>query len=277
VLTGSGGAPFDAYEVLSSTDIMAPRASWLPVATNFFGADGSLSCTLPFSSSEPKRFYNAMFNAVPTAVGYMIAPTPTAPIIDGTVDTIWSSANVAAPTNVCSIVNNSYTNASQCSGTFQALYDATNLYVLVQVADDATDHTTDSTTYLHLNDAVEIYVDANNTKQTSYQPNDFHFTFSLVGLDAVLMMSEANKQTNGVVAAWTQTGTNADYVLEVTFPWSLLGQSQVKPGALLGFEVQIDHAYVGGARDFDLMWNCTNDTAYKDPSQFGTARLAPAP
>jgi glucuronoarabinoxylan endo-1,4-beta-xylanase len=175
---------------------------------------------------------------------------------------------------VCSQVPaGSYTNASQLSGSFKMLYDADNLYVLVQVADDRTDHSNDSTTSLFMNDAVEIYVDAGNTKATTYQYNDFHYTFSLVH-GTTPMMSETHNNTNGVLMGWVETGTNANYVMEVAIPWSLVGQWTLTPGTLLGFDVQIDHAYKGGVnRDFDLFWHGTNDTDYQNPTQFGVAIL----
>jgi autotransporter-associated beta strand protein len=207
----------------------------------------------------------------------VIAQALTPPVIDGTVDAIWSTANASPVTKVESQVPNGiYTNASQCSGTFRTLYDADYLYVLAQVTDDHTDHSTDSSSQLFMNDAVEIYVDADNTKTTTYQFNDFHFTFSLVHGNT-LMMSEAHNNTNGIIAGWVETGINANYVMEVAIPWSLVGQSTVAPGAILGFDVQIDHAYHGGTRDFDLFWHGTNDTDYANPQQFGVAILKGGP
>jgi hypothetical protein len=157
------------------------------------------------------------------------------------------------------------------------LYDAANLYVLLQVTDDYTDHSTDSTNFIFYNDAVEVYLDANNTKTTNYVTGDFHFTISLVGTNAVLMWTEANNHTNGVVVAWHQTGINANYVAEMKIPWSLVGHTNIAPDSLMGFDAQIDHAHQGGTRDGDLFWHGTTDTDYRDPTQFGTARLAPAP
>jgi hypothetical protein len=86
-------------------------------------------------------------------------------------------------------------------------------------------------------------------------------------------MSEAHNQTNGLLVGWVETGINANYIMEVAIPWSLVGQGSVTPGALLGFDVQIDHAYRGGTRDFDLFWHGTNDTDYANPTQFGIAIL----
>jgi hypothetical protein len=221
---------------------------------------------------DPTQFGTAKLENVPADVA--VVQTQTAPAIDGTVDAIWSAAYASAVTNVSSGI---ITNASECSGTFQLLYDTNNLYVLFQVTDDYTDHSTDSTTRIYFNDAIEFYVDANNTKTTNYQTGDLHFTVSLVGTNAVLMWTEANNHTNGVVVAWRQTGINANYVAEIKIPWSVVGQTNVAPDALLGFDAQIDHSHQGGTRDGELQWHDNADQDYHDPSKFGTARLAPAP
>ena len=42
---GTGGIPDAQYRILTSTDVTLPLASWTPVATNTFAADGSYSYT----------------------------------------------------------------------------------------------------------------------------------------------------------------------------------------------------------------------------------------
>jgi hypothetical protein len=273
MLHGAGGWPGSSYTILSSTNVALPLANWTPLLTNYFGNDGSFSNTIPMVPYELRRFYCLRANPVITApYDYAIAQTATAPAIDGTVDALWSTANVAPITNVSAGV---ITNATECSGSFQLLYDATNLYVLFQITDDYTDHSTDSTKYIYYNDAIEVYVDANNTKTTNYVTGDFHWTLSLVGTSAALMLTEANNHTNGVVAGWHQTGVNANYVAEMKIPWSLVGQTNLSPFALLGFDAQIDHAHQGGTRDGELQWHDNADQDYHNPSKFGTARLSP--
>jgi hypothetical protein len=60
-------------------------------------------------------------------------------------------------------------------------------------------------------------------------------------------------------------------------PWSLVGQTNIAPDSLLGFDAQIDHAHKGGTRDGELQWHDNADQDFHDPSKFGTARLAPGP
>ncbi|MGN6554879.1 MAG: beta strand repeat-containing protein [Verrucomicrobiota bacterium] len=55
-LSGTNGPANQPYVVWTSTDVALPRASWTPVATNYFDASGNFSYTNSVSS-EPQRFY----------------------------------------------------------------------------------------------------------------------------------------------------------------------------------------------------------------------------
>jgi hypothetical protein len=45
ILSGTNGPAGQAYRILSSTNVALPLASWTPVVTNVFAADGSYSYT----------------------------------------------------------------------------------------------------------------------------------------------------------------------------------------------------------------------------------------
>jgi hypothetical protein len=57
VLSGTGGTEGDSYRVVSSPDVAAPLANWLPVATNDFGPGGSFSFTTNIVGGAPKAFF----------------------------------------------------------------------------------------------------------------------------------------------------------------------------------------------------------------------------
>jgi len=57
VLSGANGAAGGSYYVLTSTDAAAPLASWTPIATNTFDANGTFSFTNAINPMVPKRFY----------------------------------------------------------------------------------------------------------------------------------------------------------------------------------------------------------------------------
>jgi len=55
--SGSNGAPFVTYRILSSTNVANPTASWLPVWTNSFDASGNFNVSLPANPAMLDRFY----------------------------------------------------------------------------------------------------------------------------------------------------------------------------------------------------------------------------
>src|SRR5262249_14602300 len=93
--------------------------------------------------------------AKPMAANAQIPNTSTAPTIDGTVDSVWSTATSYTMGNVTGTIPTGATN----SGSWQALWDATNLYLLVTMQDS---------TVLASNDSVEVYIEGNNAKGASF-------------------------------------------------------------------------------------------------------------
>ncbi len=102
--------------------------------------------------------------------------TNTAPTIDGLADSSW---NAAPSRTINNIVVGAVTDANDLSGSFRTLWDADNLYVLVQVKDEAQQNDSGSQTWN--DDSVEIYIDANNDKPTTYSSNDYQYRFTWTG------------------------------------------------------------------------------------------------
>jgi hypothetical protein len=57
IVSGTNGVANGSYVVLASTNVAAPLANWLPVATNAFSASGTFSFTNAIDSVVPQRFY----------------------------------------------------------------------------------------------------------------------------------------------------------------------------------------------------------------------------
>jgi len=57
VLNGTGGVPFAEYRVLTATNLTQPLASWKPVLTNTFAADGSYGNTNSSPATNKASFY----------------------------------------------------------------------------------------------------------------------------------------------------------------------------------------------------------------------------
>ncbi|UCD53568.1 MAG: tetratricopeptide repeat protein [Phycisphaerales bacterium] len=191
-----------------------------------------------------------------------IAPAKTAPTIDGKADDPWAAAHTYD-------LRNSYYDApaseADCSASFRALYDEDNLYVLVDVTDD--DLQNDSEEFW-LDDAVEIFIDADNSKRGSYDDNDFQYHFGWDASSPALGESQHGNMA-GVEAAFART--DAGYRAEIRLPWSTLGTKPMA-GTPIGLDVQVNDDDGGGERDSKVAWHAPQDDAYLHPRVFGTAQ-----
>ena len=196
---------------------------------------------------------------------YKIYKVSTPIVIDGTIESAWTNASVlpAAATNLISGV---VTNSTDLSGNFKALWDDTYLYVLADVTDDVLKN--ESTT-VYDDDGVEVYVDINNDKATTYGANDVQYTFDWNDGTTVNALPAGRSTTGITYVSVTRTG---GYIVEARIPWSTL-QGSPAIGQLVGMDFMINDDDDGSTRDGKLAWNATTDDAWENPSLFGTAIL----
>ncbi|MCD6415245.1 MAG: tandem-95 repeat protein, partial [Planctomycetes bacterium] len=210
---------------------------------------------------------------VTITVNYLGTPpinyTDTAPIIDGTVDAVWSAATTRG---VHKIVSGTVDGDSDLSGTWCALWDNTNIYYLMEVTDDAL---VNDSTNGYLDDSVEVYFDADNSKGTSYDGvNDYQLILSWNSTTIELGGYSATDITGmSFATADTANGYNCEFVM----PWSTLG---VTPSAdyIVGMDVHFNDDDNGGdTREGKKSWYSTNDDLWENPSLFGIGQLTGAP
>ena len=175
------------------------------------------------------------------------------PVIDGIVDDVWSET--------AGIPINRYQTAWQgATGTARALWDDSNLYVLIQVSDAQLDKTSAN---VWEQDSVEIFLDQNNAKTSFHQDDD--------GQHRINYDNEAsfNPPTiaSGFESATQVSGTN--YTVEVKIPLTAVAPSN---DTKLGFDVQINDAK-DGARQSVAAWNDTTGNGYMDTSVYGVLTL----
>lgn len=186
------------------------------------------------------------------------------PTIDGSVDSVWNDANEYSIDNVGV---GSRSGTDDVSGSWRALWDETSLYVLIAVTDDSS--TSDSTDWW-ADDAVELYLDGDNSKGTSYDGvNDFQLGFRY-GESTVSTGGNSVNDTTEIQHAWSSTSSG--YRLEISIPWNTIGVS-ASAGHVFGFDVAIDDDDDGASRDTQLLWHDESGTAWSNPSVFGTAEL----
>lgn len=191
------------------------------------------------------------------------------PVIDGTIDALWTSATELSLQNVNI---GAVDNAADLSGHWKSVWDDNNLYFLVDVTDDTL--VNDSGLATH-DDLVEIYIDADNSKGSSYDgTNDFEYGFRYNDPGTVYIGANSVNDSTGVTFNLTAGGSG--YILEVSVPWSTLGVTPVD-AANIGIDVHVTDDDDGGNRDGKLAWNDDTDQAFQDPSTFGAASLNALP
>lgn len=176
------------------------------------------------------------------------------PQVDGTIDSVWSQA--------AELPINRYQTAWQgASGTAKVLWDNQNLYVLFQVKDAQLDKTSANA---YEQDSVEIFLDQNNEKTSSYQADDGQYRVNYANETSF----NPDSISKGFQSATKVNGTN--YTVEVKIP---LKDITPASNTKLGFDVQINDAK-SGARQSVAAWNDTTGQGYQDTSVYGVLTLA---
>jgi sugar lactone lactonase YvrE len=195
-----------------------------------------------------------------------IPETATPPTIDGTIDSIWSTA-AARPTS--NVILGSVSNDADLSSQWQAMWDANNLYILVDVNDDA--HYNDSAYDTPWeDDAVELYIDADSSMGSAYDSHDYELVFRWNDPDIHTGMYSAKNITGMTFAIVNRTG---GHIFEAKLPWASMG---VAPGtgSQFGLDVHLCDDDDGGSREAKEAWQATNDNSWQWPYMFATVQLA---
>ena len=196
---------------------------------------------------------------------YKIYKTSIAPLIDGTEDGQWQDAEVKTIAAEKTIVP-TVSSAADLSGTIKFLWDNTNIYFYAVITDDTKINDSENT---YEDDAIEIYIDINNDKATTYGANDVQYSFGWDDGTIVGSLPAGRAVTDIVYSAVS----NSDgYIVEGSIPWNTL-QGTPEADQLLGLDFMINDDDDGTGRDGKLSWNAAEDQAWQNPSLFGTAKL----
>ena len=230
----------------------------LPPASELFGP--IMSLTQMIHEAREQMWAQKREARIPANIRKASKPVA----VDGKAEALWSEAREYKIGNV---IYESPSNDDDFSASYKALWDEKNLYVLVNVTDENLNN--DSSDFW-LDDCVEVFVDADNSKSGSYGSNDFQFHFDWAEANPSMGESHHN-QTQGVEFAIGRA--DAGYRVEIKFPWDTLG---VEPsaGKKIGLDVHVNDDDDGGERDTKLTWRGKEDNAWQNPGILGTAELA---
>ncbi|MGC4174157.1 endo-1,4-beta-xylanase [Demequina sp.] len=178
-----------------------------------------------------------------------------APAIDGTLDPVWSTSS-----SVQTLKQVSGTDGA--IGTFHLLWKGQTLYVYAEVADPTVD-TTGSDPWIQ--DSIEMYLDAGNSKNGSYRYDD---TQIRINADGAISFGTGDEtfQANRVQSSAKRV--DGGYVVEAAI--SLLEYGGL--GSIQGLDVQVNDA-TGGARTAIRNWADPTGTGYQTSARWGVASL----
>jgi hypothetical protein len=192
------------------------------------------------------------------------------------IDSIWSTPGIETY-NITKIYPNdsssSYIANPNTTGVAKALFDASGLYLYVEVTDPAVDTTGTSA---HTKDSVELFINegVNASGDLIKTPVSYVSKGGQYRVDADGVISgdpgdAASAMNPSKVSAWT---TSTGYIVIFQAPWRFLEQYPVAQGKKIGFEIQINACSSGG-RDGVMVWNNIAHTNYQNVSDYGEAAL----
>lgn len=199
-------------------------------------------------------------------------------MIDGKAEELWSAAQQYKLGNV---IYSPLSSVDDCSADYRAMWDANNLYVLIDVTDDTLVNDTSPDQPVTLptgsrvvpwwfDDCVEVYIDADNSKSKQYDDDDAQYHFDWDKTNPTMGTHNQHGRMDNIEFAILTT--DKGYRTEIKFPWSTLG---VKPsdGMKIGLDIHVNDDDNGGERDTKLTWWGKEDNAWENPQAFGTAQL----
>ncbi|MCK2220065.1 endo-1,4-beta-xylanase [Actinomadura sp. ATCC 31491] len=180
-----------------------------------------------------------------------------APVLDGVAEPAWRAApEIRTGTWI--------QGSSGATAAVRALWSGSTLYVLAQVADPVL---SEEPANAWEQDSVEIFVDPGNGKTKGYTDDDGQYRVSFSGrLTVGGTFDAAGVKDNLKAVAKVVPG---GYVVEAAIE---LPTATLRPGALLGFDVQVNDA-TGAARTAAATWNDATGRGYLDTSHWGVLRL----
>jgi chitodextrinase len=203
---------------------------------------------------------SASYPVTTAAFDATIPHTWIAPVIDGTKEASWTGTTYSIDNLTAGAVSGS----SDLSGNWTASWDDANLYLFVNITDDAI--RVDGPNWYD-DDRIEIFIDAEGNRGGTYGTKDYQY-FIRPG-ETTISETKLNAITNVQLANITVTG---GYRLELKIPFSTLGITPVSLNKL-GIDVQLGDDDDGGSADGKLAWYSLDDNSWASPSLFGVASL----
>jgi hypothetical protein len=222
-----------------------------------------------------------------------IAKTSTTPNIDGLGDdAVWATATAHSIDEFFQVTDNPLDGDEDLQITWKALWDDTNLYVLVEVDDD--EFVYDESTNWQ-DDSIEIYIDAQNTDEPEYNPNTIPgipaYQFTVIagqepidgttslftwGINSYDGADDITTYPQGAdEGAMVTVDESTFYSFEVAFPWEALEETpqNIIARGEFGFGIAVNDDDDGGGRDTQMMWASESPNLWHIATDFPSVAL----
>lgn len=176
------------------------------------------------------------------------------PVIDGEIDSVWDKTNHNIITDIKSKAENQY------KGWFKVLWDENNLYALGYMYSPQCDN---SDAYVWNHDSMEVFIDENCDRATSYQADDYQIR---VAYDS--NVSGANYDLTKIIGKGAET--EVGFIVEMAIPLQTVTAAD---GLVMGFDVQVNSSQTLTLPVMQYAWNAGDGRAHADTSVFGTVTL----
>jgi len=212
------------------------------------------TCTITAKTDDGGFSKTCAVTVTAASADATISATSSNITIDGTKETAWNGASYT----IENVLAGSLSGSSDCAGSWTSLWDATNLYIFIDVTDDV--KKIDSGSSWWEDDRAEVYIDGGFENAIGYDANDFQYYF--VPADNVAHESKHDAVTGVLVASVNNAN---GYRVEVKIPWTTIG---VVPSnnMKIGFDVMIGDDDDGSVLDSKKSWYATVDNTWSNPS-----------
>lgn len=196
-----------------------------------------------------------------------IKHTGTAPEIDGEYDEVWNEIAFEA-VNIVLESGEGTLSDTDLSASFKSMYDADNIYFMVEVTDDVLVECPESDLANSWKyDNIEMYFSAFNTKASSYLDGDNSLRLSV---------GQITSSLGGLQVKYVQTDTGYRY--EVMLPFSGIHAdlaAKANGDYKMGFEIKIADSDDADNRKNQIVWNNPSgeDNSWKQTDIFGSIQF----
>jgi endo-1,4-beta-xylanase len=183
---------------------------------------------------------------------------PGSPVIDGVEDAVWATANEIS-TDVWVM------GSSGATAKVRTLWDDQYLYVYAVVTDTKLSKAATNT---YEQDSIEVFLDQNNAKTTSYQADDAQYRINF----------DNEQSFNGdAKAELIKSATRivpGGYIVELRIKLDYVVPAE---GVRIGFDFQVNNDEDGdGTRDSIAKWHDPTDESYQNTSGIGVLEFGKA-